>query len=515
MSKELKNYKFVFILSLVFIMLGYTWVRADEADISTDSNVSAESGLLENIEPAITPTEVLPELEPVKSIGVVSETIADTKEELTVIVDEFEVENIKNMVEIIDVETRGADIASTGLDVSIASGSEPIPVLIPDKIASSGGSVLSTEEATKLVTEELSSQKEPLVILPSEVSFSENELVDTAYSVDTAIIRQPIFKGPTVIAQWQMSALSEGLIAGRDDSIFSGSQLLPSGGYQISRPYSICALVSDGFGEIESVGATINYPQNIALEIDEEDRGCGRQKSFLQLEKLEQKEAVLLFCDNIRLYNNNLPAWNIDSSKDYTYSYEQICSRDGLIQSDQALVFCGKDEFFYDDPAGDYEVALTVRNNLDQAQTNYNSLKYLELTMFEADFSDFQYGLVEEMNWKTVFGDNIWEKFSAPTIRNIGNTRLEIIIDQNDFGFGQTGQEWNISYQARIGEAKQFTVYAPDVIQKIINPINLGASVKMDFGVFVKRFPDQPIAAFSGKMILAAEKTDSLVCGLP
>ena len=176
-------------------------------------------------------------------------------------------------------------------------------------------------------------------------------------------------------------------------------------------------------------------------------------------------------------------------------------------------MFCAESSLAYDDPAGEYEFVVTIKDSKENMDASRNILKYLELTTFENDFSDFQYGAVSENKLKIIAGDSVWGNSLAPTVRNIGNTRLQIKIQQNDFNLGKTNGIWNIEYRTRVGENVEWLSYFPEQSAYLKDSLDLGQTANIDFGILIKKYPeDDNQSNFSGEMILSAEKVSGLIC---
>lgn len=349
-------------------------------------------------------------------------------------------------------------------------------------------------------------------------SESAGEVNPILHEILTGIVRGANIKGLTILAQWQMTnEKAEGKYLGADSSALTGAQFLPSGQFEINKPVAVCALVADagGVADISNISATINYPEAVAKAISPTGAksGCGGLKNQVNLEKMDFADATALVCDKLRNNNNNLLAWGSDKAENLVYSYEHLCGLDGLLVKEAAELYCAETTLAYDDPAGDYPVKISAKNNRGAAVTGENYLKYLELTTFENDFSEILYGPVKLNELKSLKGDLSWGEGTAPTVRNTGNTRARIKILQNDFGLGKTGGSWNISYQARVGTSTDFISYAPDQAAALNNLLDLGKTVNMDFNVLINNFPTvNDDSAFWGKMILSADKAEPLSC---
>ena len=110
--------------------------------------------------------------------------------------------------------------------------------------------------------------------------------------------------------------------------------------------------------------------------------------------------------------------------------------------------------------------------------------------MFENDFTSFQYTRVAQNKFKITQGDSIWGNSFRPTVRNIGNTRLQIKIWQNDFNLGKTNGIWNLEYKARVGKDAEWLSYFPEQTAYLKNPLNLGEITNIDLGILIKKYSE-------------------------
>ena len=100
-----------------------------------------------------------------------------------------------------------------------------------------------------------------------------------------------------------------------------------------------------------------------------------------------------------------------------------------------------------------------------------------------------------------------------PTLRNIGNTRLEISIRQNDMGLGQSEKGWNLTYQARVGFEAAFTNYWPEEWAILAGLINLGQTSPLDLAIEVLKFPEIAVGEhYAGRLSLNAQAAPQLLC---
>jgi hypothetical protein len=538
MNKAVKILCIILMLSLIF---NFSMVRAEESGEVEEENTEDNSVVIETAEePAEDESTVTdsPEeaVEGGEEQGDFTESNSDSTEkteqemvEMTETSEENEVNPLVNsehdgsdLIKETEGDNQENTSKATVKDEETVSSEAPVISGDSDQNPASPTSVTIMEDSQKseapVIFEPLlsgdSENADTIEILPFVKSMELNE-VNTSHQVNLGLIRRPTISKATVIAQWQMAVPDNIKGYGRDDSDEDGAQFLPSGSYQISRTFLVCGLVSGGIGKIESATAIVNYPEDVRYSQTNDNRSCGHDKSIINMSEYEQEEAEEIFCESIRKSNYNLVSWNEDKASGYSYDYNQVCSQEGLLVAGQAQIYCAQTRFFYDDPAGEYQISVSIKNDKGEDNTGYSYLEYMELTMFEADFNDMEYGMVDEKDWKIIFGDTIWGESSAPTVRNVGNTRLSLLIDQNDFGLGydQGRSEWNITYQARIGEDVAFTSYSPGKPKAINNPLELGQTMAIDLAVFVRRFPEKlPDPYYSGAMTMNIVKEEPLTC---
>lgn len=337
--------------------------------------------------------------------------------------------------------------------------------------------------------------------------------------IDTSLIRESAGgHKPIVKAGWEMKTDKDtgGKYIGNDDSSTAGSQFLPSGIYENNKRIAICAVVTDpdGVADVNSVYADTFYPQNAYLGPNHQaDRqGCGQLISEISMSKLSKADGIELFCNKIRNTNNNLPVFN---TSPIAYDYDEICATDGELWKETAYVYCGERDISYEDPSGDYKALVLAQDKagLDGTLTNY--FKYLPLTAFETDFSKISYGTVKLNTHKIINGDLTWNTMDqgGASVRNVGNTRLVMKVQQDDMGLGQTDNLWNVRYDGRVGSEAAFKNYSPNALTLLDNPLNLSETDEMDFSIDIFKFPPTHAGnEYTGNMTLCAASAAHLTC---
>jgi len=522
-------------------LTGFTLVRADEdivqesvnetVDSAPESEINSQIEEFEAEENSAQEEEIIVSQE--ENLLAVDEDVAVTES----VSAEEAVENgaviqgeINDLLETEQPENTGniSGIATGTEEIRLKSGQEPIIFIFNNSEADteSGSSTLpsiagsdeiigwtsasSSADSAVLIGDKTGSSTDPISSSTEESlgggASRQNSLTSGGGGIIVAQLE--------LIAQWQMLALKDNnAVQGSDDSQDVGVQLLPSGEYDIDKQFSVCALVANfKDASLINLSAIIYYPEDAAYS-ENLDRGCGQKKSEVELSIVSPEEATELVCDQIRNNNNNLLLWDKNENAGYDYDYEKVCGAEGFLAQNKASLFCADSALAFDDPAGEYQVLITAEDSQGNSDEARNILKYLELTIFENDFSDFQYGRANQGELKVLLGDSVWGNLFYPTVRNIGNTRLQIKIQQNDFNLGKTNGAWNIEYRTRVGENAEWLSYFPAQTAFLKDPLDLGAVTNIDFAILVKKYPENDNRpAFSGEMILSAEKVSGLAC---
>lgn len=329
-------------------------------------------------------------------------------------------------------------------------------------------------------------------------------------TVDTSLTREvTIGNGPVVKAKWEMKVQTNGA----DDSTTAGAQFLPSGKFDTDTTITVCAVVTDadGVADIDTVYADIFYPTSIYLGANHETnrQGCGQQHgNEFTLKPLSKQAGIDLFCNGVRVNNYNLPVFGTG------YNYDEICAETGELWKDTALVYCGNHTLSYEDPSGDYKVLVLGQDKWGLDGTLTNSFRYLPVTAFEADFAAVSYGNVKLNTHKIIPGDlNFYMGDGKPTVRNVGNTRLNMRVMQDDMGLGMTDTSYNVKWDARVGSDASYAVYNPYQTVTLNNPLDLSETDEMDFSIDISKFPPTHDGnVYKGQITLSAVSANHLPC---
>ena len=297
-----------------------------------------------------------------------------------------------------------------------------------------------------------------------------------------------------------------------------GAQFAASGVYNGHLTIALCAIVTDpdGLADIDNVYGDVFYPTGIALGdhhvplADQSGLGCGALMQEDTLSRLSKQDGIDLFCGDVRTLNENLPMF------DPAYDYDEICAQDGELMKETAAVYCGEKQISYEDPSGIYEVWAVAQDKNGLQDTLVNQFEYLETTAFETDFSQVAYGNVKLNTHKIINGDLTWDAMDTglASVRNVGNTRLQMAVVQDDMGLGMTDGLYNVEYDARVGSNAPFAIYPPNnPPTPLLDLLDLSELDEMDFSILIKKFPPtNPGPGYTGTMTLSATMQPHLVC---
>jgi len=153
-----------------------------------------------------------------------------------------------------------------------------------------------------------------------------------------------------------------------------------------------------------------------------------------------------------------------------------------------ALLYFGTAELSYCQPGGYYYVGATAYDKLgNQADYLYNDFWYIPTSAVQIDFSSVDYSPVHVGTHKVVGGDWDMNTPSKPTVRNIGNTPVILSVKQSDMDFGQTGGQWNVQFDARMGDDGTYVYYSPFTETTIPGVLSLCHQNKLDFSILASK----------------------------
>lgn len=268
---------------------------------------------------------------------------------------------------------------------------------------------------------------------------------------------------PVVPAKWERDATTK-LEDGDQTHAVLGAQFLPPctfGGKKPLQYYAVAADEEDN-GNVKLVFADVYHP----------DGSFKYQVNFVK-----QSQSV-----GITEFNAAVAAGLLKFNNGYDAAIVLEALQKGTMavwRGDANLDYCQMD--------GDYVVIVTaIDSNDNYSPALTNTFNYVPVACGEFDFTQFDYGSVSigKTVWRA--GDTIFGTSDKPTVRNIGNTKIQIKINQSDMGFGQdVDNNWMVNFDARLGNTGSEPVYMP--FTEIVLPDVLDRShlEELDFSIHI------------------------------
>ena len=330
---------------------------------------------------------------------------------------------------------------------------------------------------------------------------------------------------PIIKAKWEQldPMVCADLEDGDPDHLVPLTQLNPPVAFEATIAPQFWAIVTDpqDVSTVAQVWVNVHHPEG--------PPECGSWKYKLDL--VEQPKGEIGSNQSIDAF---IAAWNaglVTVGTNVTggnYTYEDILEE--LVQC-HANVYMGVGVLDYHQPWGDYRVvadASDINNNWasDWGHDVENLLTYMPIAGIELDFTHVNYGAVDVCFNSWVPGDTVFGT-GGPTVRNIGNTEVELGIQQDDMGFGYEGTTnitWNVEFDVRLGappnpdilfdpagEKNDPALPYPDKYTTIDPTLPLCNTEKINFSIHVIQ---GATGNYSGNMWILYEQTDfSGTCG--
>jgi hypothetical protein len=177
-----------------------------------------------------------------------------------------------------------------------------------------------------------------------------------------------------------------------------------------------------------------------------------------------------------------------------------------------------------------------VVTNLDGALTN--TITWKATTGAEFDFGSVNYsdaGPVAVGAHVVVGGDRVWDTPvtgadptpNPATIRNVGNTYLQMTVKEDDMGLGITNGVYNVHFDARLGSSAPYTNFDPAAIKTADHAalyagastlvgtsttqiLKLCALEKIDFSILIDKDPVETpddTHIYQGTMVLGFQQS--------
>jgi len=298
---------------------------------------------------------------------------------------------------------------------------------------------------------------------------------------------------PTVLAKWEQD-LTPSLEDGNPSHNIAGSQFLPTCVYNTYKTITYYFVGKDPLGKanLKSPFVQVFYPVASWM-------GGVEKYQFSLVEVPNAIEAAALFDTAIAA---NLVT--LDANTNAAFVHEE------LIQGTSVL-YTATADLYYEDPSGDYTVKAFIYNGNNQADVLENTFLYVPTTCFEVDNSAVSYGPVTPNVPQYSDGDTLFSPGdNKMTVRNLGNTNMQVKIGQDDMGFGQTmAGAWKVYFDGRMGFAPARLDFNPAAFKGQIYSATTvlpgivahSSNEKPDSSIHVSIVPP---GAYSGSMVLGS-----------
>lgn len=290
---------------------------------------------------------------------------------------------------------------------------------------------------------------------------------------------------PTVMAKWETEPGVGSLESGDPTHITNGSQFNPNGTFEGEKALNYYAVVTDleNNGNVLSTYAYVYHPD-------------GTEKYQILFTKMSKT-------DGIAVFNAAMPIGLLKlapTSPNATFVLNEL-------NKNTAAVWMGTAQIHYCQPDGNYKVAVrTVDMNSNPSSWLNNTFYYMPVPLAEYDFTAVNYGSVS-MGATTVWraGDTNFGTADKPTVRNIGNTRLNITVNQTDMDFGKSTGAWDVQFDARLGDTSLEPLYDPFTDHMLMDILDRSHTDELDFSIHVVKGFD----THSGTMTLSVKNSDT------
>jgi hypothetical protein len=271
---------------------------------------------------------------------------------------------------------------------------------------------------------------------------------------------------PTVMAKWETEPGAPSLESGDPLHALPGSQFLPPGAFNVNKSLNYYAVVTDpeNNGNVQMTYADVWHPD-------------GTFKYQIHMTQLNKADGIAAFTA---------------ASPKGLIKYGPGTANATILtelNKETAAVWMGTAEIHYCQMDGNYPVNVrTVDMNQNPSAFLNNTFYYTPVTVAEYDFAAVDYGSVSMGSpavWRA--GDTLFVSGDGkPTVRNVGNTKLKININQDDMGFGKdVNGVWNVQFDARLGHTSVEPLYDPFTDHVLNDVLDRSHTDELDFSIHV------------------------------
>lgn len=302
---------------------------------------------------------------------------------------------------------------------------------------------------------------------------------------------------PVILAKWETEPDSPYLESADQSHSTQGSQFMPPGTFEGKKLLNYYVIVTDAEnnGNVKKVAADVYHPDGtFKYQVD----------NFVQLEKADGIKAFMEV-EDIGLITTACDCPGSIEVKSVIPGCPDLLNE---LNKGTSSVWVGSEFIDYHQMDGNYLVKAYAFDQTNRKSQFLNNLFYYQpVTAVEYDFSRVDYGSVEMGSpvWRS--GDVFFANDDGkPTVRNIGNTKAQFIINQNDMNFGQSSQgNWNVLFDARLGHTSPELYYSPNTDHTLVDVLDRCNTDELDFSIHVIKPTTKPT---EGSMTLRVQNPD-------
>jgi hypothetical protein len=277
-----------------------------------------------------------------------------------------------------------------------------------------------------------------------------------------------------------------------------GLQVKPDLGQEVMVGYYAVVSDDNGIDDIKFVYADVWHPDGeFKYQVVMEPVGFNELGEYSDVEALSLWDKVLA-CHEDLITINDAWATTLPSTTNATTDIREE------LDQEEAYLYYGESPISYCQPGGWYSVGVTAFDTANhQSSYLYNRFWYIPVAAVDIDFNNVNYGSIEVGVRKQAGGDLDLTTTDHPTVRNIGNTRVELFVEQDDMDFGtDTDGIPNVHYEARMGGDGTYVTYDPEIEVKIPGILDLCTLDKLDFRITTDKGTNG--VEYTGTMLLKA-----------
>ena len=320
--------------------------------------------------------------------------------------------------------------------------------------------------------------------------------IQTSFTINSTTSVDPVT--PIIKAVWEEEPTVNELESGDPTHCVNQTQVLPPLQWGANKNVTVCTVVTDPqtYTDLVSVKAKVTGPNLYHYCSPNQEKGVYvLSKAYDPTNRTQVTNALARF---EAASSKGLVSYND------TYDYADVVLE---LEDTAAAIYCGEFPMNYEDPAGAYNVLIDAWDKNSNYAEFGNNMTYVAVGGFETDFTAVNYGAITTLGQEQIVsgdrGPGAWGTANKPTVRNIGNVRLNMTVNQDLMGLRDVTPSI-ITYAARLGDyLNTKKSYLPNVSQKLPDVLETSTEEKMDFWVTISE-PNAGQSSYTGHLLLGA-----------